>query len=348
MELLLTALAIALFIVLAFIDLRLATLALLIWLILSMLLNRGKVYAGRRALIRTNRAVYVAFTASRDFKKSFMSLSRGMRILGGDVEPSRLVEFAVNVSRKSSRMKGRHRLRGAMMVVDYKLPRGRYFKVHWPATIRRSAASGEFPAISRDSLRERVYAGRGKVSLVIVLDSSASMMYSIRGILTALEAVKREARRYRDRVALVVSKGFGAVIAQYPTTNFNLVLSKISKIGLDDFTPLAAGLFMGYNLALRERSRGYEPILVVISDGNANVPLEKQLLAPRRPLTLDPAYHSVMEVAHLISKSRIETILVNTKHREVMADAYDGYVSGTQLMIQVARMVKGEYVGIIS
>ena len=340
--------ALLLFIVLALLDLRLATLALLLWLLFNMLMNRGKIYAGRRAMLKTRKAVYVAFTVSRDFKKSFMTLSRGMRILGGEVEPSRLVEFAINVARKSARMKGRRRLKGAMMTIGYILPRGRYFKIHWPATIRRSVLIREFPRLTRDSLRERLLSGKGKVSLIVVLDSSASMMYSIRGILSALEAVKRESRRYRDRVALVVSKGFGALIAQYPTTNFNLVLSKISKIGLDDFTPLAAGLFLGYNLAVRERSRGYEPILVVISDGNANVPLEKRLLASRRLIMLDPAYHSVMEVASLIAKNNIETILINTKHREVMTETYNGFVSGTELLLRVARMVKGEYVGIAS
>ncbi|HDD33809.1 MAG TPA: hypothetical protein ENG30_01510 [Thermofilaceae archaeon] len=174
------------------------------------------------------------------------------------------------------------------------------------------------------------------------------MMYSIRGILTALEAVKREARKFRDRVALVVSKGFGAVVAQHPTTNFNLVLSKISRIGLDDFTPLASGMYLGYSLAMRERNRGYEPVMIIISDGNANVPLERHVKGfGRRWLALDPAVQSVIEVASLIAKSGVETVIVNTKHREVIAEGAEGLMSGTELLLKVARITKGEYVGVI-
>jgi len=337
-----------LFVVLALIDLRLATIALLLWLLFNMLMNRGRLYAGKRALLKTKKAVYVAFSTSIDFKKSFLSLSRGMRILGGRVEPSQLVEFAINVSRKSARYRGKRKMRGHTVTIDYTLPRGRYFKVHLPATLRRSAAVGEFPKVSWESVRARLTAGKSKVSLVVVLDSSASMMYSIRGILTALEAVKREARKFRDRVALVVSKGFGAAVAQHPTTNFNLVLSKISRIGLDDFTPLASGMYLGYNLALRERSKGYEPILVIISDGNANVPLERRIRGMGyRHFAFDPAVQSVLEVAHLIAKSGIETMVINTKHREVLADAAEGILSGTELLMRVARITKGEYVGIV-
>ena len=343
-----TFLALALFIVLALVDIRLATLALLLWLLLNLLLNRGSVYAGRRAMLRTRRAVYVAFSMSLDFKKSLLSLSRGLRVLGGRVEPSQLVELAINVSRKSARLKGRRRMKGLAATIDYTLPRGRYFKVHLPATLRRSAALGEFPRVSWDSVRARLMAGRAKVSLIVVLDSSASMMYSIRGILTALEAVKREARKFRDRVALVVSKGFGAVVAQHPTTNFNLVLSKISRIGLDDFTPLASGMYLGYSLAMRERNRGYEPVMIIISDGNANVPLERHVRGfGRRWLALDPAVQSVIEVASLIAKSGVETVIVNTKHREVIAEGAEGLVSGTELLLKIARITRGEYVGVI-
>jgi len=331
---------------LAFVDLRLAALAILLWLLLSMLLRRDSVYSGRRALIRTRRAIYATFSGGADLRKTLLQVSRGMKVLGVQIEPSQLIELAIRVSRKRARMRGRRKMSGASMVIDYTLPKGLYYKLHIPATLRRSAVLKEFPRIGLDSLRAKLFAGRAKVSLVLVLDSSASMMYSIRGILTALRTIEREARRYRDRVSVVVCKGFGAAVLQHPTTNFNLVQSKLSRIGLDDFTPLAAGMYMGLNVALAEKRRGYEPVIVIVSDGNANVPLEKRRGSVWKP-ALDPAVQSVMDVASQIARSSIETVVVNTKHREPSMEAEGMVISGTELLIQVARVTKGSYVGII-
>jgi len=328
------------------VDLRLAALAILLWLILNMLLGRDSVYSGRRALIKTKRAVYASFSGGADLRRTLLQVSRGMKILGGRVEPSQLVELALNVSRKKARHRGRRKMMGASMTVDYTLPKGPYFKIHFPATLRRSVAMKTFPLLGWDAVRAKLLTGRSKVSLILVLDSSASMMYSVRGILTALRAVEREARRYRDRVALVVCKGFGAVVAQHPSTNFNLVLSKISRVGLDDFTPLASGMYLGFNMALTERRRGYEPVIVIVSDGNANIPLEKYRRIGR--FIFDPAVQSVLDVAAQIAKSGIETVVVNTKHREPTTDVGDVVMSGTELLIRVAKVTKGSYVGIIS
>ncbi len=303
-------------------------------------------YSGHRALIRMKRAVYASFAGGADLRKTLLQVSRGMKILGGRVEPSQLVELALNVSRKKARHRGRRKMMGASMAIDYTLPKGPYFKIHFPATIRRSAAMRTFPLIKWDAVRAKLLTGRSKVSLILVLDSSASMMYSVRGILTALRAVEREARRYRDRVALIVCKGFGAIVAQHPSTNFNLVLSKISRVGLDDFTPLASGMYLGLNMALTERRRGYEPVLVIVSDGNANIPLEKYRKVGR--LVFDPAVQSVLDVATQIAKCGIETVVVNTKHREPTTEVGDVMMSGTELLIRVAKITKGSYVGIVS
>jgi len=343
-ELLASLLALALFVALMFVDPRLAALAVLLWLLLNMWLERGAVYAGRRALIRTRRGIYVNFSGGADLRKTLLQISRGMRILGAKVEPRHLIELAIRVSKKRASSRGRRRMKGSAVTVDYVLPRRKYFKVHIPATLRRSAALRQFPRVSPESLRARLLAGRAKVSLVLVLDSSASMIHSVRGILTALKAVEREVRRHRDRVAIVICKGFGAAVLQHPTTNFNLVQSKLLRLGLDNYTPLAAGMYLGLQVAIAEKRRGYEPILVVVSDGNANVPLERWARAWR--LGLDPAAQSVLEVARQIARNDVEVVVVNTQHREPTVESSDAVLSGTTLLINVARITKGSYVGI--
>ncbi|MEM1871481.1 MAG: hypothetical protein QW517_10220, partial [Thermofilaceae archaeon] len=100
---------------LAFVDLRLAALAILLWLLLSMLLRRDSVYSGRKALIRTRRAIYATFSGGADLRKTLLQVSRGMKVLGVQIEPSQLIELAIRVSRKRARMRGRRKMSGASM-----------------------------------------------------------------------------------------------------------------------------------------------------------------------------------------------------------------------------------------
>ncbi|HDI31394.1 MAG TPA: hypothetical protein ENF80_01105 [Thermofilum sp.] len=344
LRILLALASITLLIVLALLDIRLALLALLLWLLLSMFFGRKGVQEDGKALIRSKKTLLSSYNMEPERKKIMMSLTRGMKISRGDISPSQMVELAINISRKMARSKGRRKVRASSQVIDFVLPRKKYFKISIPATLRRAAASQRFPSVAFSDLRASLQAGKGKVSLIVVLDSSASMIYSIRGILTAFKAIKNEARKYRDRVSLIVSKGFSSVVAQHPTTNFNLVLSKFSVLGLDDFTPLASGMYRGYDLAVRERRRGYEPVIIIITDGNVNVPLEKYLRG--NIMSPDPAIESVLEVARLIAKSKIETVIVNTRHRDYPRDPH-GIVTGTQLLTKVAEIVKGTYVGVL-
>lgn len=333
-----------LFAVLALIDLRLAALAILLWLILNILMSRGSAYSSGRLLVKSRKTVYVSFSGAPEVKKALIQLSRGLRLIGGRVEPSQLIEMTLNLSRRRARHRGRRRMIGSSATIDYMLPRGKSFKVHMPATFRRSSALRTFPRVTWETVRARLTTGRAKASLIIILDSSASMMYSLRGILTALKAIEREARRFRDRVALIACKGSGAVVVQHPTTSFNLVLSKISRVGLSDFTPLASGMFLGLGIALTERRRGCEPVLIIVSDGNANVPLERRRVFRS---AMDPAVQSVLEVAEQIARHDIETVVVNTKHREPMLEESLLTISGTGLLIKVARITRGSYVGVV-
>lgn len=326
------------------VDYRLAILILLIWLILDTLLNRNRVYIGGKALIKSKKSIYISFSLTPEKKKAIVSIGRGMKILRGNIEPSYLIQFALDVSRNVARIRGKRKIRAKAHVIDYTLPHSKYYKVSPSATLRKSAANFNFPEIRPEDLRANLYMGRGKVSLIIVLDSSASMIYSIRGIITAFKAISREARKHRDRVSLIVSKGFGSVIAQFPTTNFNLLLGKFTSVGLEDFTPLASGLYRALNLAIKEKRKGYEPVIVIISDGNVNVPLERRLYSKR--FSLDPSIQSTLEVAYFIKKKGFETIVINTKHRELLYDQTSSTTSGTELLLKIARMTKGSYIGI--
>ncbi len=336
-------LALITFFILLLIDPLLALLALLLWLILDSLMSKKTIYYGGKQLVFTRKAVYVNFSLEQRGEYQ-LYVARGLRILGGEITPSRLIEIAVNVARKVARARGRRKGKGPGRIIDYIIPKARFFKIAIAPTLRRAAISGHWPRVTWEDLREPLEAGRQRASIIVVLDSSASMMHSVSGIVSAFEAIKREACRYRDRISLVVCKGFGAAIVQYPTTNFNLLISKLSNVGLDDFTPLASGMYKGYLLALREKKRGYSPVMVIISDGNVNVPLPRRV--GTRFYSIDPAVQSVFEVAECIVKEGIETVVVNTRHKEPMYESVGHALTGTEVLIRLARMTRGSYVGV--
>lgn len=85
---------------------------ILLWLILDAFLNRNKIYIGGKALIKTKKSIYVSFSLTPEKKKSIVSIGRGMRILRANIEPSYLIQFALNVSRNVARIRGKKKNEG--------------------------------------------------------------------------------------------------------------------------------------------------------------------------------------------------------------------------------------------
>ncbi len=275
--------------------------------------------------------------------------SRGVRIIGYESESREIIDLAIKaVASEKKRRMGRRKVKGSNLAISYRIPKSRFFPLALSATIRRSVVTGSFPRITPQDLREKIFGGKGKLSLIIVLDTSASMSLSIKQILNSFEAIKREAVRYRDRVSLIVCKGFRAYIVQHPTTNFNLIVGKLRELSLSDFTPLAEGLHKGLELALLEERRMYTPIIILISDGFANVPFVKGKPEDYVVLGGDPAIKSLLQVAKRIAKRKIKTIIINTRHEGYDQKVITSRNLGTRIMIKLAKITNGTYIGLKS
>ena len=87
-----------------------------------------------------------------------------------------------------------------------------------------------------------------------------------------------QAYQRRDRVAMIVFHGARARILLPPTNSIALAKKKLQVLPTGGKTPLAHGLYLAYTLAKRElqRQKSLIPIIVVISDGNPNVPCFSQ------------------------------------------------------------------------
>lgn len=175
-------------------------------------------------------------------------------------------------------------------VIGWKAPNEQPKNIHLAATIRQSAlrqakiaspkqqgenAIGPFVKIARADIREKRYLWKSRATVVFILDLSRSMELVLKAVQEAILFLHQDAYRKRDRVGLVACRGTEAAVIQYPTTNINLVAKQINELAVGGLTPLPSGVLLGQKVLENELRRDREciPIMIVVSDGGANVPL---------------------------------------------------------------------------
>ncbi|KPV62259.1 MAG: Magnesium chelatase, subunit ChlI [Candidatus Bathyarchaeota archaeon BA1] len=241
----------------------------------------------------------------------------------------------------------------------FKLPEERPWDIALGPTIRAAAPhqSRRRPSklalkIHPQDVRIKVREYRPPNSTVLLLDMSESMTASLVNVRKAILSLHQAAYKRRDSVGLVVFKGTEAVILQRPTTNLNLVVRKLLEVGASDFTPLAAGLLRAREILQFERRRNKDVILtlVIISDGIANVPLERPLSPFTRQRFSNPSQADAMDVAHQLAKDNIQVIIINTDHRPeemgIQRVSTLRWYSPTDFLMGIARTTGGHYYGL--
>ena len=214
----------------------------------------------------------------------------------------------------------------------WRIPKGKPQDVYLPATIRAAAVrqlGSKHPlkiavAISMQDVRENIRTYKAPMTIVFVIDVSGSMLMNIDAVKTALLRLHRDAYRYRDRVGVVALKDTGAVIAQHPITNLRVVANKLLSLKISGYTPLAAGMQKAWEVLKEAKRRDSStiPVMVIITDGSANVPLARSLesgeirqidetrVAVREYEGL--AVRDVLSVAKMVRREGMHTIIINT------------------------------------
>jgi magnesium chelatase subunit D len=124
----------------------------------------------------------------------------------------------------------------------------------------------------------------------------------------AVELLLADCYVRRDQVAVVAFRGRAAEILLPPTRS--LVRAKRNLAGLPGGggTPLAAGLDCALLVANQAQRRGETPVLVVLSDGRANV-------ARNGAGGRDHAHAEALQSARRIRLSRVTSLFVDTSPR---------------------------------
>ena len=284
------------------------------------------------------------------------------RIKGGILAPFRLLFKMKRAAKRVSSSAGKraptvttlHRGRS----FGWRLPHGRPKDVHLPATIRAAARKQkqrEKPLetalkICMEDVREKVRLYKAPMTMVFIIDLSGSMLFSIKEVKEAILKLHKDAYRYRDKVGIVALKETGAIIVQHPITNLRVVANKLLGLRVSGFTPLAAGMLKAWEVLkeAKRRNRSTIPVMVIITDGSANVPLQKSLetgmvrtfdavsIAIRK--YEDLAVRDVMSVSKMISRERIYTVVVNTNPHFYGRETY-----GFTVTQKIASMTNGSH-----
>lgn len=127
-------------------------------------------------------------------------------------------------------------------------------------------------------VREKVRETRTGSLILFVVDASGSMgaqrrMVAVKG---AVLSLLLDAYQRRDRVALISFRGTGADLLLPPTNSVELAQTYLQDMPTGGRTPLSRGLYVALETLETERmkDRNVLPLVVLLSDGRANVALD--------------------------------------------------------------------------
>ncbi|MFO1151837.1 MAG: magnesium chelatase subunit D [Alsobacter sp.] len=159
--------------------------------------------------------------------------------------------------------------------------------------LRRQALSPGHPGHARrvlfreDDLRIRRNQSRTATLVVFVVDASGSLALQRLGEAKgAVELLLADCYARRDEVALVAFRGQGAELVLPPTRSLARAKRTLAGLVGGGGTPLASGLDVAASLVEASRRKGRSPVLVILTDGRANVARDG---SPGRPKAAEDA-----------------------------------------------------------
>ena len=174
--------------------------------------------------------------------------------------------------------------------VRAQIPQGTVSDLALDATLRAAAPyqerRREGTGVDADSrlviepwdVREKVRETKTGSLILFVVDASGSMgaqrrMVAVKG---AVLSLLLDAYQRRDRVALISFRGTGADLLLPPTNSVDLAQIYLQEMPTGGRTPLSNGLYLALETLETERlkDRNVLPLVVVLSDGRANVSMD--------------------------------------------------------------------------
>jgi magnesium chelatase subunit D len=171
------------------------------------------------------------------------------------------------------------------------------------ATLRSAALKGnEVFQVTQDDLHQQIRVGKQANLILFVVDASGSMaaqrrMEAVKG---AVLSLLTDAYQQRDEVAVISFRCKSAELILSPTRSVDLAEQNLRELPTGGRTPLSHALSVA--LETLEKT-SMPPLLVLLSDGKANVPL----------ITGNDPWQESLEFAHLLAKRRVPALVLDTE-----------------------------------
>ncbi len=171
-------------------------------------------------------------------------------------------------------------------------------------------------------VREKVRETKTGSLILFVVDASGSMgaqrrMVAVKG---AILSLLLDAYQRRDRVGLIAFRGTSAQVLLPPTSSVDLAHTLLREMPTGGRTPLSRGLLLAMEVieAEKQKDRNVLPLLVVLSDGRANVAMGSA--DPAGPANAGPSegraslpIAEARAVAAAIREQKVSSVVIDTE-----------------------------------
>jgi magnesium chelatase subunit D len=173
----------------------------------------------------------------------------------------------------------------------------------------RGRAAGAPLAVRRDDVRVRRPVPQRRRATIFAVDASGSAAVArLAEVKGAVEQLLGESYVRRDEVGLIAFRGTEAETLLAPTRSLARARRELAALPGGGATPLAAGIAAGLDQAIRSQAAGRAPLLVVLTDGGANIARDG---TPGR----EAARADAEAIAKRVAAARIPALVIDSAPR---------------------------------
>ncbi|MEL7028792.1 MAG: VWA domain-containing protein, partial [Pseudomonadota bacterium] len=175
--------------------------------------------------------------------------------------------------------------------------------------IRSSPGGGGNLQVRPDDFRIRRFKQPQELTIVFCVDASGSTAVNrLAEAKGAVELLLADAYVTRTYAGLIAFRGEAAEVLLEPTRALARAKAQLADLPGGGATPLASGLEAAYAMGLRERRRGRDVLIVLLTDGRGN--MSRAGVAGR-----DVAAEETKQIATAIARDGFDSVVIDTSPR---------------------------------